>query len=109
MKYLLLLIYFDLWQSVNSFQTSLKVSYKTQLFQTLTVGPPLQINEDYKGLKRIHKNPDVYVIENFLDKASCSDMIKCAKEKRLELSPVAYAGCFRKSNSEFLSSYIKSF
>jgi hypothetical protein len=43
-------------------------------------------------LQRIHLNPDIYVIENFLDHEACQDLMKRAGEKKLEQSPVAYAG-----------------
>lgn len=56
------------------------------------VGPRMPINEDYPGVKRVHSNPDVFVIENFLDAKACQDMIDRAQEKTLERSPVAYAG-----------------
>jgi hypothetical protein len=52
----------------------------------------MPINSEFSGLKRVHADPDVYVIENFLDRASCADLIECAKAKKLALSPVAYAG-----------------
>ena len=35
---------------------------------------------------------DVFVIERFLDDASCDDLIAKASEKGTTLSPVAYAG-----------------
>ena len=50
------------------------------------------INENYPGLKRVNSNPDVFVIEQFLDDASCDDLINKAKEKGTSRSPVAYAG-----------------
>ena len=56
------------------------------------VGPRIPINEDYPGLERIHSNPDIFVIENFMDVNSCKDIVDRAKEKTLERSPVAYAG-----------------
>jgi len=52
----------------------------------------IPINEEYEGLKLIHSNPDIYTIENFLDEESCSDLIRRAKEKSMDQSPVAYAG-----------------
>ncbi|KAL3804045.1 hypothetical protein HJC23_006436 [Cyclotella cryptica] len=56
------------------------------------VGSRIRINESYPGLKRVHANPDVFVIENFLDDASCEDLIGKAKDKGTTRSPVAYAG-----------------
>ena len=56
------------------------------------VGNRIPINENYPGLKRVHSNPDVYVIEKFLDDASCDDLIHKAMEKGTSRSPVAYAG-----------------
>jgi len=72
--------------------------YASTLQQTTTsssstvVGKRLPINENYPGLQRIHSNPDVYVIENFLDDESCDDLINKAKDKGTQRSPVAYAG-----------------
>lgn len=56
------------------------------------VGPRIPIDEDYPGIKQVHKNPDIFVIENFLDSKSCSDIMEKANERTLERSPVAYAG-----------------
>lgn len=52
----------------------------------------MPINENYPGLKRVHSNPDVFVIEKFLDDASCDDLVSKAREKGTQRSPVAYAG-----------------
>lgn len=52
----------------------------------------MAIDEDYPGLKRVHSDPDVYVIEEFLDGASCDDLVDRAREKGTSRSPVAYAG-----------------
>ena len=82
---------------VNALHTSTSFT-KTRCFtkpvyrMTSIIGPPIPINEKFQGLIKVHSNPDVYVIENFLDNASCKNMIECAKLKRLEQSPVAYAG-----------------
>lgn len=56
------------------------------------VGPRVPINENFPGLKKIYSNPDIFVIENFLDDLHCKDLIDRAIEKKLERSPVAYAG-----------------
>ena len=55
-------------------------------------GKRIPINESYPGLKRVHTSPDVFIITNFLDDASCQDLIDRAKEKGTSRSPVAYAG-----------------
>jgi hypothetical protein len=52
----------------------------------------MSINESFPGLKKIHSNPDIFVIENFLQDSHCEDLIDKANEKKLERSPVAYAG-----------------
>ncbi|KAL9180645.1 hypothetical protein ACHAXT_011098 [Thalassiosira profunda] len=62
------------------------------LASTMTTTSRLPINESYPGLKRVHSNPDVFVIERFLDDASCDDLIAKASEKGTSRSPVAYAG-----------------
>lgn len=69
-----------------------QLSIATTAPSTPTVGNRIQINQDYPGLKLIHANPDVYIIENFLDDTSCQDLIDRAKEKGTSRSPVAYAG-----------------
>lgn len=56
------------------------------------LGPRVPINENFPGLKKIYSNPDIFVIENFLEDACCQDLIDKASEKKLERSPVAYAG-----------------
>ncbi|KAL3914161.1 MAG: hypothetical protein SGARI_000271, partial [Bacillariaceae sp.] len=58
----------------------------------VAVGPRLSINENFPGLKKIYSNPDIFTIEGFLDEASCQDLIDKALDKKLERSPVAYAG-----------------
>lgn len=78
-------------------QISAKSRYRVKcLASTLTsartLGPPMAINTDFPGLQKVHNDPDIYIIENFLDEASCTDMIELAKVKKLERSPVAYAG-----------------
>jgi hypothetical protein len=66
----------------------------SRLYSTAStmVGPRIPINEDYPGVKRVHSNPDIFVIESFMDAAACQDVIDRAKEKTLARSPVAYAG-----------------
>mmetsp|Transcript_764 Transcript_764/g.1606 ORF Transcript_764/g.1606 Transcript_764/m.1606 type:complete len:386 (-) Transcript_764:1208-2365(-) len=59
---------------------------------TPIIGPRVPINEQFPGLKKIYSNPDIFVIEKFLDDSFCQDLIDKASEKKLERSPVAYAG-----------------
>ncbi|KAL7554189.1 hypothetical protein ACHAWF_017599 [Thalassiosira exigua] len=68
------------------------LSASTMAAATSLVGNRMPINEDYPGLKRVHSNPDVFVIESFLDDDSCDDLIDKAREKGTSRSPVAYAG-----------------
>jgi hypothetical protein len=56
------------------------------------VGPRIKIDEEYPGARKVYSNPDIFVIEDFLDEKSCQDIIEKAKGKTLERSPVAYAG-----------------
>lgn len=56
------------------------------------VGPRISIDETYPGVKRIYSNPDIFVIEDFLDHASCNDIVAQAGAKKMDRSPVAYAG-----------------
>ena len=44
------------------------------------------------NLEKIYSNPDIFIIKDFLDESSCRDLINKAKEKKLDQSPVAYAG-----------------
>jgi len=56
------------------------------------VGPRISIDPNFPGLERVRSNPDIFVIRDFLDAESCSDIITKAREKTLERSPVAYGG-----------------
>ena len=58
----------------------------------MVVGPRLAINDDFPGLEMIHSNPDIFIIRNFLHDPHCQDLIDRAVDKKLERSPVAYAG-----------------
>lgn len=51
----------------------------------------IPIDESFPGLRRVHADPDVYVIERFLEAADCDDMVARAAPT-LQASPVAYAG-----------------
>ena len=42
---------------------------------TQQLGPFHQLNEQYPGLKRIHQNPDIYSIDNFLSEEECNRLI----------------------------------
>jgi len=57
-----------------------------------TFGKRMPIDESFEGVVRIRSNPDIFIIENFLTARECEDMINKAKEKKLDQSPVAYAG-----------------
>jgi len=59
--------------------------------QLESVGARIPIDEAFPGMRQVHADPDVFVIENFLDSASCDDMVARA-EPKLRASPVAYAG-----------------
>lgn len=74
--------------SPNSRCTALSVSSDT-LIQSIERIP---IDEEYRGIKRIHSDPDIFLFENFLSKEACEDIIRAASEKKMDLSPVAYAG-----------------
>ena len=77
--------------------TNLRVSASSSVTSTTspslpTLGSRLPIQEDFPGLERVHADPDIFVIKNFLSEQTCNDMIQKAAEKTLERSPVAYAG-----------------
>ena len=72
----------------------------TQLYSS-TITPPstssstnthIPINESYPGLQKVHTNPNIYIISNFLTPSACNDIITRAKIKGTQRSPVAYAG-----------------
>ena len=63
-----------------------------QAADTSTLGPRIPIHESFPGAKRIHSNPDIFVIESFLDDDSCQDIIDKAATADMAQSPVAYAG-----------------
>ena len=56
------------------------------------LGPHIAIDENFPGIHKVHTNPNIYVLENFLDLASCRDMVQQASTKNMAQSPVAYAG-----------------
>lgn len=72
---------------------------KGRLFSTfstssneVSIGKRLNFDETYAGLEKVYSDPDIFIIQDFLDKESCQDLIKKAQAKKLDLSPVAYAG-----------------
>lgn len=72
-------------------QRGLPIMQSTMMSDS-AVGPRIPINENFPGLRKIYSNPDIFVIDNFLDDSYCKDLIEKASEKKLERSPVAYAG-----------------
>lgn len=79
---------FSSWKSVSKGNNRL---FSTS-FPATSVGARIPIDESFPGLKKVHSSPDIFVIEGFLDPKACQDMIDRAQEKKLERSPVAYAG-----------------
>mmetsp|Transcript_8762 Transcript_8762/g.13083 ORF Transcript_8762/g.13083 Transcript_8762/m.13083 type:complete len:352 (-) Transcript_8762:92-1147(-) len=77
---------------VSLFSATTSTSAVAQNFNTNKVGDRIPIDESFAGLKRIYSGPDIFIIEDFLDKSSCEDLIRKAQEKKLDQSPVAYAG-----------------
>ena len=61
-----------------------------------SIGPRVEINESFPNLNRIHSNPDVFVVSDFLSDEACKDLMRKATEKGdMKTSPVAYAGWTR--------------
>jgi hypothetical protein len=50
------------------------------------------MNLDYPGLRSLHRNPDIYLVDHFLSHEECDDLISQASDQGMGLSPVAYAG-----------------
>lgn len=78
--------------SASPTTTKLLLASTMETASTSVLGSRIPINENYPGLIMVHSNPDVFVIENFLDDASCDDLIVKAIGKGTSRSPVAYAG-----------------
>jgi hypothetical protein len=52
----------------------------------------IDIDSSFPGLRQIHESPDIYLVDDLLAPQECDDIIQAAKDKGLDLSPVAYAG-----------------
>mmetsp|Transcript_25898 Transcript_25898/g.29606 ORF Transcript_25898/g.29606 Transcript_25898/m.29606 type:complete len:391 (-) Transcript_25898:319-1491(-) len=72
--------------------TSRLTNLSSAVDNDINIGPRISIDDTFPGLTKIYSNPDVYIIKNFLDETSCEDLINKATEKKLDQSPVAYAG-----------------
>jgi len=57
-----------------------------------SIGQHIAIDENFNGVTKINSNPDIFIIHDFLSKEYCTDLIEKAKAKKLDQSPVAYAG-----------------
>mmetsp|Transcript_24169 Transcript_24169/g.48204 ORF Transcript_24169/g.48204 Transcript_24169/m.48204 type:complete len:336 (+) Transcript_24169:58-1065(+) len=66
-----------------------RLSVATTSFET---DRHIPINFDYPGLRAIHRNPDVFLVDDFLTNVECDDLTVQASAKGMALSPVAYAG-----------------
>lgn len=73
-------------------QSSATPLYSSTITPTTTTNTHIPINESYPGLTKVHTNPDIYIISNFLSSTACNDIITRAKNKGTQRSPVAYAG-----------------
>lgn len=83
---------FDVTRNQMPILASSKLYASTMETTSSSLGIRMPINENYPGMIRVHSNPDVFVIEKFLDNVSCDDLINKAIEKGTSRSPVAYAG-----------------
>lgn len=59
---------------------------------TSLIDERIAIDESLEGVQKINTNPDIFIIQDFLDKKSCTVLINKATEKKMNQSPVAYAG-----------------
>lgn len=80
------------WRNVEGFAPRTRFLQRGVSSALLALGPHLAIQEDYPGLKQLHANPDVFLIENFLEVGHCERLIQLASDGTLQPSPVAYAG-----------------
>lgn len=74
------------------FSTAIINPNKQNTSSSNNYGRRIPIDESFQGLEKIYSNPDIFIIKDFLDKSSCQDLINKATEKKLDQSPVAYAG-----------------
>ncbi len=76
------------------FEDRTQTPIATSLFSSTfpEVGQRISIDETLDGVTKVNSNPDIFVIHDFLDKEYCASLIQNAKEKKLDQSPVAYAG-----------------
>lgn len=56
------------------------------------LGRRTPIDASLPGLRRVHAEPDVFVVDGFLSDAACDALVEQARGKGVERSPVAYAG-----------------
>lgn len=54
-------------------------------------GAPLPIDSVFPGLQKVHSDPDIYILHDFLSPTACQDIIQQAKGDMTQ-SPTAYAG-----------------
>ena len=53
----------------------------------------IPINKSYPGLQKVHSNPEIYIISQFLSPHACDDLISRAKRKVTQRkSRIDYAG-----------------
>lgn len=79
--------------ALPSTQNVQKRQSRLDLSATLaSVGERIAIDENLSGVKKINSNPDIFIIHDFLEKRHCAELIQKAQEKKMEQSPVAYAG-----------------
>lgn len=75
-----------------SWPLSLSTSITTSRAATVTTHQRIDIDETFDGIKKIHSNPDIFIIQNFLELEYCKELIEKARDKKMAQSPVAYAG-----------------
>ena len=100
-KIISILIFISLLSSTSSLITPIPLRLtrnkillapKRFVIPPLALGRRIPINEQFPGIQKIHSSPDIFILENFLSPSSCKDLIERAKSKKLDPSPVAYAG-----------------
>lgn len=80
--------------SLSFFSLSASSSSSNAIRASTSTNHRIDIDESFKGLEKIHTNPDIFILHDFLEKHHCDDLIVKAGEKKMKQSPVAYAGKF---------------
>jgi hypothetical protein len=52
----------------------------------------IDVDSSFPGVRQIHTSPDIFLVDGLLSGPECEEIVNAARDRGLELSPVAYAG-----------------